>query len=274
MKSPSCSVQVIQSTFWQTNTGIITDPNGQIVLVDPGVLPVELERLARMTGKGRLIAALATHEDWDHVLWSPILGSGIPRLAHPRTIQILTEQRDTLLTRLSEAERELGVSWDHDLAGRLEPAPDGTLSLGQHIQVTIVPTPGHTAGHTSLWLERDGILFAGDMLSDVDPPILADTARSADDYISSLDALAPLVGMAATIIPGHGTQCDGDEATRRLERDRHYLDVVRDAADRGASAPVEEIARDTAHRLADPRIHWTEGWRAHVMNIETMRGTM
>lgn len=262
MSAASGEVAVIQSAFWQTNTAIITDPDGGIVLIDPGVLPDELRSIARRVGEGRLIAALSTHEDWDHVLWARELGHGAPRLAHPETVRILTDHRETLLTSLTEAERELSVAWDHDLAGRLDPIPQQTVAFGEHIRVTFIPTPGHTDGHASLVLEGEGAIFAGDMLSDVDIPILAETPGSLDAYIRSLDVLQHLLADARTIIPGHGAPCDRDVARQRLDRDRAYVDSLGKGRATG-SWPERPIPDD-------PRWQRVENRETHRYHIKAM----
>jgi hydroxyacylglutathione hydrolase len=268
MRPGATSVDVVQSRFWQTNTGIITAPDGGVVLIDPGVFPDELAALARRIGKGRVLAALATHEDWDHVLWSDALGRDVPRLAHRDVVRALDEERSVLLHSLTEAEREFSVAWEHDLVGRLQPIATGTATLGDHIRLTVLTTPGHTPVHTSLVLEGEGILFAGDMLSDVDPPMLMDTSGVTATYLTSLETLAPLVSGARTIIPGHGRACDTGEASRRLERDRRYIDVLIESIRNEATA---DIAVRSAEVLDDPRLGWNEGWNAHLANIETIR---
>jgi glyoxylase-like metal-dependent hydrolase (beta-lactamase superfamily II) len=262
--SGRCTVEIIQSRFWQTNTGIIIGPHGEMVLIDPGVFPDELAALAQRNGEGRVLAPLATHEDWDHVLWSSALGSNVPRMAHPDVVRILNDDRPTLLRSLTQAEEEFGVTWEHDLVGRLESIPTETIEIGDHIRLSFTPTPGHTPVHTSIMLEGEGVLFAGDMLSDVDPPILADSPGVVTTYLASLSILEDLIQEAGIVVPGHGSACDRSEALLRLDRDRRCLDVISGAA-RGAA--LTDIAVATAGELDDPRLAWDEGWNAHLSNI-------
>jgi hydroxyacylglutathione hydrolase len=215
-------VEVLQSAFWRTNTGIITAPDDSVILIDPGVFPNELSSIAGRIGGHQLAAALSTHEDWDHVLWSPDLPTEAPRLAHPDTVRILEEQREHFLNELMRWEDDLGVSWDHDLVGRLQPIEANVITLAG-ISIRIVPTPGHTPGHTSLWLEDERVLFAGDMISDIDIPMLSSAKEAARTYLHSLQTLEPLIAQASRVIPGHGTPCDGDEASQRMAADRAYI---------------------------------------------------
>jgi glyoxylase-like metal-dependent hydrolase (beta-lactamase superfamily II) len=116
-------------------------------------------------------------------------------------------------------------------------------------------------------LEGERILFAGDMLSDVDPPILADTPDVAAAYLESLKTLESLIQQVRVLIPGHGSACDKDEAMWRLERDRRYLDIVTKAIEH--IMPTDIAARTTA-LLDDPRLGWDEGQNAHLSNIEAI----
>lgn len=249
MSNPACQVEVIQSDFWQTNTGIITAPDGTVVLVDPGVLPDEMTAIASRVGQGRVIAGIATHEDWDHVLWDAGFGTDIPRWAHPITARILAEHREAMLTSLRNAETDLGVAWDHDLIGRVTPVADRILTPGESFAISLIPTPGHTEGHTSLWLEREHVLFAGDMLSDIDIPMLADLPDVARTYLGSLDTLSGYVAQADVVIPGHGARCDRDEAMRRLDLDRRYLnDLIGRAPAVNDDPRMKRDANRDAHR--------------------------
>jgi glyoxylase-like metal-dependent hydrolase (beta-lactamase superfamily II) len=251
----------MQSTFWMTNTGLITGADGSVVLVDPGVLPDELAEIARRAGKGRLRAAISTHEDWDHVLWSRDLPARIPRLALPETVRMLEMQRDEVLRSLAREEASLGVRWEHDLVGRLDPVETNPLVLG-NMRITLVPTPGHTMGHASLWLEDDGVLFAGDMLSDVDIPMLAPVPGVARIYLRSLETLEAHLHAAMMIVPGHGTPCGREEARSRLDADRAYMESLIAWSDDG----VPEPPNLNSLLPGDPRVLRHENIDAHRQN--------
>lgn len=106
-----------------------------------------------------------------------------------------------------------------DLAGitsaqPLQPVKDGDEIFG----LQIIGTPGHTAGHVSVFDPSTGVLVAGDALRTTgglvgpDPKYTADTAQAA----ASVRKLAALG--VKTILPGHGdplTSGAGD-ALRKL----------------------------------------------------------
>lgn len=68
-----------------------------------------------------------------------------------------------------------------------------------------VPTPGHTAGHLSLFRPADGILIAGDAVLPRVTPTIGVNRQRADpvgDYLAALDRVAEL--NPSRILPGHG----------------------------------------------------------------------
>jgi len=71
-------------------------------------------------------------------------------------------------------------------------------------------TPGHTAGHVSLFRPADGVLVAGDAVLPRITPTLGVNRQRADpvgDYVAALDRLAALG--PALVLPGHGDPVEG-----------------------------------------------------------------
>jgi glyoxylase-like metal-dependent hydrolase (beta-lactamase superfamily II) len=79
-------------------------------------------------------------------------------------------------------------------------------------------TPGHTAGHVSLFRDRDRVLLAGDaVLPRITPTLGVNRQRSdpVGDYVAALDRLETL--RPARVLPGHGEEpSDGVERIREL----------------------------------------------------------
>jgi glyoxylase-like metal-dependent hydrolase (beta-lactamase superfamily II) len=75
----------------------------------------------------------------------------------------------------------------------------------------------------ALLARRPSVLVAGDYLSDVEIPIISQ-GGSLGSYRATLERLAPLVGEAETVVPGHGRPLERDDAQRILEQDTSYLD--------------------------------------------------
>jgi glyoxylase-like metal-dependent hydrolase (beta-lactamase superfamily II) len=198
--------------------------DASVLLVDPAWDPDELADLAAdLAGLGLAAsAALATHAHYDHLLWHPALGVA-PRYASPETARRARHDRNALLA-------GLGPDWPDDLTdtfARVVAVPGPTLPWDGP-EVDLIVHDAHIPGHTAAWVPDLRLLIAGDMLSDVELP-LPDTATPGRGaplaaYREGLERLAPYVGRATVVVPGHGAPTDDGAA--RLDADRRYLDAV------------------------------------------------
>ena len=152
-----------------------------------------------------MAGGFATHAHHDHVLWHPRFGD-VPRWSSAVTARRAADHRDDLIHALG--------AWPGDLAalvGRLV----ATEQLPWPDPVEIVVHDAHTPGHTALWLPGPRVLLAGDMLSDVEPPLPEETGPA--DYVEGLETLRPYVERAALVVPGHGHP--GTDVVARWRRD-------------------------------------------------------
>ena len=105
--------------------------------------------------------------------------------------------------------------------------------------VQVLVHAAHARSHGALFLPEAGVLLAGDMLSDVEIPLLDLSADDpVGDYLAALTLLES-VG-AGTVVPGHGRVGHGDELRRRIEADRRYLAALMaglDARDERCALP-------------------------------------
>lgn len=140
--------------------------------------------------------------------------------------------------------------WIHDIDPvTVSPVDDGeTLELGGRIFDAIV-TPGHAAGHLSLWDPVDSVLFSGDhLLPSITPNPLVELDEDSDllrrrslvEYLASLDrfvALRPNV-----VLPGHGpafSDVAGLVERTRAHHENRAEDLVRHVADLGEPTAYE-----------------------------------
>ncbi|WP_324651108.1 MBL fold metallo-hydrolase [Georgenia sp. H159] len=229
-------VWVTTSPTWLTTSTLVVDDDGACLLVDPTLTPADLVSLAaEVHGRGwHVAAAFSTHPHWDHVLWSDALPD-VPRWATPAAAaaSAATDLADLAATDLP------GHRWD--VVGGTTPLPPDTTELQwTGPRAVVVPTPGHAPGHASLHLPDDAVLVAGDLLSDVEVPLLDDTDGAVDDYRRTLKRLAELE--VDVLVPGHGRVADAAETRRRVGTDHRYLDDL--------TAGVEPLDA----RLGDPRV--------------------
>jgi glyoxylase-like metal-dependent hydrolase (beta-lactamase superfamily II) len=113
----------------------------------------------------------------------------------------------------------------------------------------VIEHDGHAPGHGAVFLPDRGILVAGDMLSDVEIPLLdvrAAAGEGADpfgDYRGGLGQLSALPGVRH-VVPGHGHPGNTSAYRARVAADLRYLDIVQRGED-----------------LADPRLLGPDaGW--------------
>jgi glyoxylase-like metal-dependent hydrolase (beta-lactamase superfamily II) len=237
-------VFVATSPVYLTTTTIIAGRGGGCLLIDPALTVADLARLGEWLAARDLRAAVgwSTHAHWDHVLWSAALGADVPRFATARTVRECDRSRAEMLRELSAA----APGHDLDLVGQLTALPvmaapplaapplaalpwDGPPAL-------VVSHDAHASGHGAIYLPDIGVLVAGDMLSDVEIPLL-DLTTAADeqadpfgDYRAGLGLLAALPGVRH-VVPGHGHVGDARELRSRIAADFRYLDHVEQGAD-------------------------------------------
>src|SRR5438034_5200834 len=108
----SRGVRVRQSRVYWMNSVLLLDRDHTLI-VDPGVLPSELDELAREVhslAPGR-ITLIMTHGDWDHVLGAP-WWPGAAILAHDRTAAEPREKRERILESTRKAVEKEGERWE------------------------------------------------------------------------------------------------------------------------------------------------------------------
>jgi hydroxyacylglutathione hydrolase len=215
-------VLVATAELYTTTSTVVVGAGGGCLVVDPAVTVEDVAGLAAaLAGRGlRAQAGWATHAHWDHVLWSAGLGD-VPRYGTPRTVATAEQERAGLIEGVTAG------APGHDMAlfGRLTALPPGPIAFDGP-EALVVEHDAHEPGHGAIYLPGARTLLAGDMLSDIEIPLLhAASADPAGAYLAGLAALAALD--VEVVVPGHGHPGDGAEFRRRLAADRGYLDALR-----------------------------------------------
>lgn len=146
---------------WQENTYIIEAPNGDCIIVDPGCLsPEEQEHLASFLSEKSLtpVRLLNTHLHLDHVF-------GNRFVCEKYNLGAEAHKDD-------EFWLEQTVPYAAQMGFQLEqnpPALKGYLEHRQLIEfggstIKIFHIPGHSPGGVALYMEREKIVIAGDVL--------------------------------------------------------------------------------------------------------------
>lgn len=250
LEQVAAGVWVATSPVWRTTSTVVVAPGGDCLLIDPALTPAEIDALAReITARGwRVSAAFSTHPHWDHQLWSAALPD-VPRWA---TDTAVLWSRDHMARIAAEAA--------HDLPGHAWQVIGGTTALEGRAEVpwagpraVVLDTGAHASGHASLLLPTERVLVAGDLLSDVEVPLLdPDAADPVGDYRRVLLDLAGVVEDCLAVVPGHGRVTDGPGAVRRIAADLRYLE------DLTAGREPSDL------RLCDRRIHADHVHQRHL----------
>lgn len=243
-------IHVRQSRAYAMNSAVMIAED-HAVLIDPGVLPSELDDIAAFVGRAGAarVTVILTHDHWDHVLgvpWWPQAGT----IAHDRLAAAVKKDAAQIAAEAARCAEANGETWTRGFAAF---APDRAIS-GLHFtpvgpfRMVFRDAPGHCATQLTVHLPDEHLLFAADMLSDIEIPML-DAPIAV--YRRTLEGLAPLIdgGAIETLVPGHGTIAHGAEVRDRLLRDLLYLETLETRVETCRSAGLDLAA--TQASLAD-----------------------
>jgi glyoxylase-like metal-dependent hydrolase (beta-lactamase superfamily II) len=189
----------------RSNAGFIVTPRG-VVVVDALASPRQGEALLRtIRGVTRqpITWLVLTHHHPDHTFGAVVFRrAGAKVVAHPDARTLASEGGpDALLANWVrvvglDAMRgfEFADSADRPVAG------SDTLRLGGRTIVVTHPGAGHTAGDLVVWLPRERVLFAGDLLVEDGVTMVVDGSGPAlRRCLDFIDGLHPGI-----VVPGHG----------------------------------------------------------------------
>lgn len=243
-------IHVRQSRAYAMNSAVMIAED-HAVLIDPGVLPSELDDIAAFVARAGAarVTVILTHDHWDHVLglpWWPEAGT----IAHDRLAAALKRDASKIAAEAARCAEAHGETWTHGF----DPfSPDRAIS-GLHFtpvgpfRMVFRDAPGHSPSQLTVHLPDEHLLFAADMLSDIEIPMLDAPVAV---YRRTLEGLAPLVegGAIETLVPGHGSIAHGTEVRDRLLRDLLYLETLETRVETCRSAGLDLAA--TQASLAD-----------------------
>lgn len=250
-------------------SGVVNGSDG-VLIIDPGILPREIETIRWYVEQGEKPARfwVYTHHHWDHILGGQAFPSA-HRLAHRCFPEAMSANRP-----LDEIRRFDGEYYvERDPPFEFQPAhelvEDGwTGDLGD-VAFTLVHLPGHAPDMIGVHIPMEKTLFAADMLSDVELPMID---GDGGDYLASLRKIDALVdaGEVETLVPGHGHVARGADRIRaRIIEDTEYINQLRMVI---SGTLNEDASEDTAVKACQTMPHrGKDGWppmgKVHEANV-------
>jgi glyoxylase-like metal-dependent hydrolase (beta-lactamase superfamily II) len=205
-----------------TNTWILDDGNGRVVIIDPGPLDrVHEEKILARVNDREVSSVLVTHTHEDHA-----------PMANPLS-------RELSVPAIGYAP---GPQFDPD-----QVVDDGaSISCGE-LALEVVFTPGHSDDH--LCFRVGNVLFSGDHIIGGSSVMV----EAMGPYLQSLEKLKG-TGLER-LYPGHGDEIDKPDEVidwylaHRLQRHQEVLDAII------AGATTAEEVLEIVYRDVDKRLH-------------------
>jgi cyclase len=260
-----------------SNAGLIVDGESTLLvdtLFDLRLTGEMLDEMKRRVPAASTIDTLVnTHANGDHTFGNQ-LARGARIVASSKTAEEMLELPPAALAALREAAPQMGATGEFmlecfgsfDFTG-IELVPpgetfDGELELrvgAKDVQLLEVG-PAHTRGDTLVFVPRDRVLFAGDILFHGGHPIV--WAGPVSNWIAACDRILEMD--IDVIVPGHGPLAD-KQAVRDLRSYFEYIEAeARKRFDAGMTA--SQAARDIA---LDKYARWGEAERV-VVNVDAV----
>ncbi len=170
-------------------TSTLLQADDRTIVIDPGCVPDIMERvLYERTGlRPRAVdMVFLTHAHGDH-------HAGITTFPTARWCMAAPELESWTAQAAPDGSEQRLLSQLEPVSGELVPG------------ITLLPTPGHAAAHTSLSFTSDGqrVVIAGDAVMTHDFFVARDVYFNTVDRIAAVQSIATIAALADIVVPGH-----------------------------------------------------------------------
>ena len=193
----------------QENAYVVSDESSEAVVIDCGALyDMERNAIIRYIKDNELkpVHLLCTHGHFDHVI-------GNDTITREFGLKPEVAAEDKHLMNLKKQLKDMmGMDYDNEVPpiGRLLTAND-IIGFGTH-SIKILPTPGHTPGSVTFYIETEHVAFTGDTLFKMSIGRTDFEGGSWTDMTNSLINVLAKLPANTKVYPGHGEPTTiGDE---------------------------------------------------------------
>jgi glyoxylase-like metal-dependent hydrolase (beta-lactamase superfamily II) len=239
------------------NVGIVEGPDG-VLVVDTAMGPANGERvlaeLRELTEQPRVLVTL-THFHPEHGFGAQVLKRAGALVYNRAQAQELADKGEEYVAMF----RGFGPAVAEQLEGVELVRPDvvydgrATIDLGGGTMAELTEQgPAHTRGDQVIFLPRERVLFAGDLVENRLLPIVPDGDVCASRWIEVLEGLERLA--PEIVVPGHGEPA----GTELIAEARDYLVEVRRRVGelRADGVPDDELTAALERELAERYADW------------------
>ena len=193
----------------QENAYVVSDESCEAVVIDCGALyDMERNAIIRYIKDNELkpVHLLCTHGHFDHVI-----GNDTITREFGLKPEVAAEDKH-LMNMKKQLKDMMGMDYDNEVPpiGRLLTAND-IIGFGTH-SIKILPTPGHTPGSVTFYIETEHVAFTGDTLFKMSIGRTDFEGGSWTDMTNSLINVLAKLPANTKVYPGHGEPTTiGDE---------------------------------------------------------------
>ena len=266
------------------NPAFVTTSEG-IVMLDTPMLPTDaVEWRDEIAKRGEVRYIINTHHHVDHITGNAFFPGTV--VSHEEVKELFTAP----IARVGASERiEEAVKADLDIVGYIHRIikdfdPEGlpllegyqlkaptitfserlTLYVGEHT-FELIHTPGHTSGHTGVYIPQERVFFAGDNVTNKAQPSFAHSLPL--EWVKSLKKIEAMD--VDVVVSGHGKVCGKSEVREFRSFIEKCIDMVREAIKQGMSK--EEAADRISFEEFYPPVHpGPEMQRMNVLRLYEM----
>jgi glyoxylase-like metal-dependent hydrolase (beta-lactamase superfamily II) len=198
----------------EMNVTLLADPEKGLTLFDTGLPGQEdmIESAIRAEGldTSDLKQIVLTHQDLDHVGSLNALKERTGATVYAHETEIPYIEGDLPMVKMPSPERLAAMPELAEVMTKFKTTKvDEPLTDGQVLDIAggvrVVPTPGHTPGHVSFYLEKSKILIAGDAIVSENGKLDGPMASATPDLASAKESVKRLSEIDIdTIVCYHG----------------------------------------------------------------------